>query len=96
MSIRRNLLDHTVVKVRWQTGGECVVFPRGTLGKSVRAKEVPGSMPQFMQNARKKPNQISVAAAHVIHTFIPRTLFPFWAEGLESHGRDPNAWLRVL
>jgi hypothetical protein len=55
-----------------------------------------GKYASIHADATKKPNQSSVAAAHAIYTFIPRTLFPFWAEGLESHGRDPDAWLKIL
>jgi len=51
---------------------------------------------QSLQNARNKPSQISAAPPHAIHTLIPRTLFLFWAEGLESHRRDPDAWLKFL
>jgi hypothetical protein len=55
-----------------------------------------GSMLQFLQNATNKPSQISAAAAQAIRTFVPRTLFPFSAERLESHGRDPGAWSKIL
>ena len=38
MRVIRNL-DRTLLKVRWQAGGECVVFPED-LRKSVRASDV--------------------------------------------------------